>query len=155
MAGKPHLRGRCLRLDPSWSFMKSYCNGTTGVAMAAIETLTPILRVEDLEASRHYYTRTLGFSLDWDADTMISVSRDGQSIMLCERAQGQPGTWLWIGVEDADSLFGELVAKGARIRSPPQNFSWAYEFQVEDPDGHVLRFGGEPKAGPADGVFKS
>lgn len=56
-----------------------------------------------------------------------------------------PCTWLWIGVDDADVLFAEFSAKGAHIRSPPQNFSWAYEFAVEDPDGHVLRFGAEPK----------
>ncbi|MBV8753549.1 MAG: hypothetical protein JO309_01575 [Pseudonocardiales bacterium] len=83
------------------------------------------------------------------------MSRDGKSIMLCEGAQGQPGVWLWVGVEDADAFFAEFEAKGAHIRSPPQNFDWAYEFQVEDPDGHVLRVGGEPKPGPADGVFKS
>jgi uncharacterized glyoxalase superfamily protein PhnB len=124
-------------------------------AMALIENVTPILRVENLEASRHYYVETLGFSLDWDAGPMISVSRDGKSIMLCERAQGQPGAWLWIGVEDADALFAEFSRKGAHIRSPPQNFSWAYEFQLEDPDGHVLRIGSEPKGGVADGVFKS
>ena len=122
--------------------------------MAMIENVTPILRVEDLEASRRYYIQTLGFSLDWDADAMISVSRDGKSIMLCERAQGRPGVRLWIGVEDADALFAEFVAKNAQVRSPPQNFTWAYEFQVEDPDGHVLRFGSEPKPGPSDGVFK-
>jgi len=46
-------------------------------------------------------------------------------------------------------------ANGAHIRSPPQNFDWAYEFQVEDPDGPVLRIGSEPKPGPTDGVFKS
>src|SRR5215831_4724993 len=80
--------------------------------------------------SRRYYMQTLGFSLDWDADGMISVSRDGKSIMLCEREQGQPGTWLWIGVEDASALFAEFAAKGAHIRSKPQNFSWAYEFTV-------------------------
>jgi len=123
--------------------------------MAMIENVTPILRVENLEASRRYYIQTLGFSLDWDADGMISVSRDGTPIMLCEGAQGQPGTWLWIGVDDADAFFAEFSAKGARIRSPPQNFSWAYEFAVEDPDGHVLRFGSEPKPGPADGVFRT
>ena len=50
--------------------------------MAMIENVTPILRVEDLEASRRYYIKTLGFSLDWDAGTMISVSRDRKSIML-------------------------------------------------------------------------
>jgi len=123
--------------------------------MAAIENVTPILRVQDIEASRRYYIQTLGFSLDWDAGRMISVSRDRKPIMLCEGAQGQAGVWLWVGVEDADQFFAEFSAKGAHIRSQPQNFSWAYEFQVEDPDGHVLRIGSEPKPGPTDGVFKS
>jgi catechol 2,3-dioxygenase-like lactoylglutathione lyase family enzyme len=113
--------------------------------MAMIENVTPILRIEDLEASRRYYIETLGFSLDWETDGMISVSRDGKSILLCEGEQGQPGTWLWIGVEDADALFAEFSGKGAHIRSPPENFPWAYEFAVEDPDGHVLRIGSEPK----------
>ena len=123
--------------------------------MAMIENVTPILRVEDIDASRRYYTEMLGFSLDWDAGGMISVSRDRKSIMLCEGAQGQLGTWLWVGVEDADVFFAEVSARGARIRSPLQNFSWAYEFQVGDPDGHVLRFGSEPKPRPTDGVFKT
>lgn len=114
--------------------------------MATIENITPILRVADLEVSRHYYADKLGFAVDWDAGGMISVSRNGKSIMLCEREQGQPGTWLWIGVDDADVLFAEFSAKGAHIKSPPQNFSWAYEFAIEDPDGHVLRFGAEPKS---------
>ena len=60
--------------------------------MAMVENVTPILRVENIAKSRRYYVQTLGFSLDWDADGMISVSRDGKSIMLCEREQGQPGT---------------------------------------------------------------
>ncbi len=114
--------------------------------MKMIENVTPILRVEDLAVSRRFYVEVLGFTLEWDAGAMISVSRDGNAIMLCERAQGQPGTWLWIGVEDADVLFAEVLAKGARIRNPPRNFAWAYEFSVEDPDGHALRFGSEPKA---------
>jgi predicted lactoylglutathione lyase len=113
--------------------------------MTAIENIIPILRVQDIDTSRRFYTDALGFSLDWDVDTMISVSRNGKSIMLCEGDQGQPGTWLWVGVEDADVLFNEFSAKGATIRQPPKNFSWAYEFQVQDPDGHVLRFGSEPK----------
>jgi catechol 2,3-dioxygenase-like lactoylglutathione lyase family enzyme len=123
--------------------------------MAMIENVTPILRVENLEASRRYYIQTLGFSLDWDTDGAISVSRDRKSIMLCEGEQGQPGTWLWIGVEDADAFYAEFLAKGAHIRSPPRNFSWAYEFEVADPDGHVLRIGSAPKSRPADRDFKS
>jgi len=113
--------------------------------MAMIENVTPILRVERLDASRRYYIDTLGFALDWETEGMISVSRDGKSIMLCEGDQGRPGTWIWIGVEDADALLAELAARGARIRTPPQNFDWAYEFTLEDPDGHVLRIGSAPK----------
>ena len=33
---------------------------------------------------------------------------------------------------------------GATIREAPTNYAWAYEMKVEDPNGHVLRFGDEP-----------
>ena len=79
---------------------------------------------------------------------MVSVSRDGRGIMLCEGDQGNPGTWVWVGVSDAATLFAEYVTKGATIRRPPSNFRWAYEMHVEDPDGHVLRFGSEPRDEP-------
>ena len=121
--------------------------------MATVENVIPILRVENLEASRTYYLQELGFLLDWETDGMISVSRDGKSIMLCEGEQGVPGVWLWIGVDDADVFFAEFSARNARIKSPPKNFTWAYEFAVEDPDGHVLRFGAEPKCGFAEKEF--
>lgn len=119
-----------------------------------IETIIPILRCNDLGAAKRYYVDVLGFSIDFDVPGMAQVSRDGSSIMLADRAQGEAGMWLWVGVEDADALYAEFVARGALIRDPPRNFQWAYEFQVEDPSGHVLRFGSEPKPGPT-GVFKS
>jgi predicted enzyme related to lactoylglutathione lyase len=120
-----------------------------------IENIIPILRADDLEATKRYYLDMLGFVLDWEAPYMIAVSRDGRGIMICDGHQGQRGTWLWIGVEDADALHAEFVASGAVIRDPPQNFEWAYEFQVEDPNGHVLRFGSEPKHGVPFGQFRA
>jgi catechol 2,3-dioxygenase-like lactoylglutathione lyase family enzyme len=120
-----------------------------------IENIVPILRVEDLAASKRFYVDTLGFKLDWEAPGMISVSRDGCAIMLCEGHQGQKGTWLWVGVDGVDALHAAFAARGASIRDAPQNFAWAYEFQVEDPDGHVLRFGGEPRADLPLGRFKA
>lgn len=123
--------------------------------MRMIENITPILRVDDLNTSRRYYIDVLGFRLDWEAPHMVSVSRDDHAIMLCEGHQGQKGMWLWIGVEDVDALHGAFVAAGATIRDAPQNFSWAYEFQVEDPDGHVLRFGSETKSNAPLGTFKT
>jgi hypothetical protein len=76
---------------------------------------------------------------------MASVSRDRADIMRCEGDQGNPGTWLWIGVDDTAALLAECAASGATIRLAPTNYPWAYEMHLEDPDGHVLRFGSEPR----------
>jgi uncharacterized glyoxalase superfamily protein PhnB len=62
---------------------------------------------------------------------------------LSEGAQGQPGTWVWLGVEDVEALHIEYSQSGATILQPPENFAWANEMKVVDPDGHVLRFGSE------------
>jgi predicted enzyme related to lactoylglutathione lyase len=120
-----------------------------------IEGIIPILRADDLAASTRYYRDVLGFQIDWETPHMVSVSRDRCAIMICGGHQGQRGTWLWIGVEDAGALHAEVAAKGAVIRDPPQNFEWSYEFQVEDPDGHVLRFGSESKPGVPFGQFRA
>lgn len=120
-----------------------------------IENVIPILRCDDFEASKRYYVEKLGFSIDFDVPWMAQVSRDGCRIMLADSHQGQRGAWVWVGVEDADVIYAEFVASGAVIRDALQNFEWSYEFQVEDPSGHVLRFGSESKPGPKGGAFKA
>ena len=121
---------------------------TAGVA---IECIVPILRVTSLPASVRYFRDVLGFQLDWgdpESADMASVSRSGHAIMLCQGAQGQLGTWIWIGVEDIDPLFAEYQKKGVQFLQTPTQRPWAYEMQVVDPDGHVLRFGSEPRDVP-------
>jgi catechol 2,3-dioxygenase-like lactoylglutathione lyase family enzyme len=110
------------------------------------EGLNPIFRVANLKASIDYYVNVLGFKIDWEYPANIaSVSRDRCGIFLCEGDQGNPGAWVWIGVSDVEALHEEYRSKGAKVRHPPANYSWAYEMQIEDPDGNVLRFGSEPK----------
>ena len=112
------------------------------------ECVVPILRVRSLAASIEHYVSVLGFRVDWqEPGVMASVSRSGHAIMLCEGGQGHAGTWVWIGVEDVEGLHAEYLARHAMIRLPPTRYPWAYEMQVEDPDGHVLRLGSEPEAG--------
>lgn len=109
------------------------------------EHAEPILRVENLARSVRYYVEVLGFqNAEWGGDDFTHVSRDGAGIYLCEQAQGQAGTWVWIGVEDVASLFAEYTERGADIVEAPVNYPWAYEMKVRDLDGHVLRFGSEP-----------
>lgn len=114
----------------------------------------PILRVTDLAASFAYYRDALGFKENWRAETIVSVSRGECCLFLSVADQGNPGSWVWIGVGDAEALHEELVAKGARIRQPPTNFPWALEIQVEDLDGNVLRLGSDPIEGRPYGPWK-
>jgi uncharacterized glyoxalase superfamily protein PhnB len=110
--------------------------------------VVPILRVENLAASVSYYVDNLGFESQWQAGQMASVRRGKTSIMLNERDQGQPGTWLWIGTDDVDALYADLQKRGARLRHPPTNYPWgSRECQVLDLDNHVLRFASESKPG--------
>jgi catechol 2,3-dioxygenase-like lactoylglutathione lyase family enzyme len=117
-------------------------------AKVGFECVIPILRVNSLAASIRFYVDVLGFKVDWggeDESTFASVSRDRRAIMLCQGEQGQPGTWLWIGVEDIEPLFAKYRAEGVKFREGPTNYPWAYEMKIEDPDGHVLRFGSDTK----------
>ena len=115
-----------------------------------IENITPILYVTDMEVSRNFYKNILGFDeADWGSDDFTSVSRDNAGLYLCRNAQGNPGTWVWIGFDgDIFELHDRLKAQGVKIKQPPVNYSWALEMHVEDPDGHVLRFGTDPNDDP-------
>lgn len=113
-----------------------------------LENIAPILNVTDMARSLAFYVDVLGFNkADWGDDNFTSVARDNCGVYLCKGGQGQRGTWIWVGFDgDIFDLYRRLKLKGVRIRLEPTNFSWAYEMQIEDPDGHVLRFGTDPNA---------
>jgi predicted enzyme related to lactoylglutathione lyase len=116
------------------------------VERTRFECANPILSVADMARSLRYYVEVLGFeNADWGGDDFTCVTRDGAGIYLCEGDQGQSGTWVWIGVGDVESLHEEYKARGATILHSPENFPWACEMKIGDPDGHVLRFGSDPK----------
>jgi len=120
--------------------------GSPSPVTVRFENSQPILRVERMDASLRFYVDKLGFAnASWGGDEFTSVNRDSAVIYLCRGDQGRGGAWIWIGVEDAAKLHQELTARGVAIRMPLTNHSWALEFQVEDPDGNVIRFGSGPK----------
>jgi predicted enzyme related to lactoylglutathione lyase len=129
------------------------CAENAGKQSVRFEGVTPILRVENLQASVAHYVKVLGFTLDWETPYFASVSRGKCGIFLSEGDQGHVGGWVWIGVQDADQLAKEYRQAGAKIRHEPTNYTWAYEMQVEDIDGNVLRMGSEPKEGEPVGEW--
>ena len=119
---------------------------------------TPILRVTNLDASLAYYGDVLGFELAWRHGDFAQIERGDAALMLCEGDQGHPGTWVYVGVSDADVLDREVRGRGGLVRNGPANYPWgARELHVSDLDGHVLRFGsdavpGEPLGDWVDGA---
>jgi len=110
------------------------------------ENTTPILNVADMSRSLAFYCDILGFiKAEWGSDNFTGINLDNCCIYLCKGGQGHAGTWVWIGFDgDIIELHEKLKSAGVTIKIPPTNFWWAYEMQVIDPDGHVLRFGTEP-----------
>src|SRR5262249_29305081 len=111
-----------------------------------IECISPILNVSDMKQSLAFYENILGFKrAEWGDDNFTSINKDKTGIYLCKSGQGNAGTWIWIGFGgDIFKLHEQLKSKNVIIKLPPTNFSWAYEMQIEDPDGHILRFGTDP-----------
>jgi catechol 2,3-dioxygenase-like lactoylglutathione lyase family enzyme len=120
-----------------------------GPSKFRLENVTPILNVKDIARSLAFYVDILGFrNADWGTDTFTSINRDNTALYLCKGGQGLPGTWVWIGFDgDIFSLYELLRSKEVTITLPPTNFSWAYEMQIQDPDGHILRLGTDPEYG--------
>ncbi len=103
----------------------------------------PILYVHDLENSQSYFRDQLGFTLDWtDQGDFASVHRGHTYLFLCQRCQGNAGSWVWVATPDVDKTYKDLAQRGARIKAKPEDQRWGVrEMQVEDLDGNVLRVG--------------
>lgn len=109
------------------------------------ESLIPILYSADLERSVAYYMDKLAFKTNWiwdDAKTFGGVSIDCVEIFFCKENQGTPGTWLAINMDNVDEYYAIIKERGATILSKPEDKPWNMrEMLVQDPDGHIIRFG--------------
>jgi uncharacterized glyoxalase superfamily protein PhnB len=109
------------------------------------ESLVPVLYCEDVRRSVAYYKDVLGFpkSWEWDEDPSFGGVDWGEvRIFFCKQGQGSPGTWLCINLDNVDEYYEMIKARGANIISPPDDKPWFMrEMLVQDPDGHIIRFG--------------
>jgi uncharacterized glyoxalase superfamily protein PhnB len=110
------------------------------------EVMVPVLKVASLAASVDYYVERLGFRKMWDwgePATFASVQRDEVQIFLAQEER-EGCTSLSIFVQDVDALYDDYRMRGAAIRRPPTDLPWGTRsMDVDDPDGHSLRFSGD------------
>jgi len=113
-------------------------------AQPCAHSLVPILSVQDFREATDYYTKKLFFDLRWEWDkppTFGCVGLGSVEIFLCQGAQGQPGMWMSVFMDDLDRYYERIRKAGAEIISSPKNYPWGCrEMNVRDPNQHVIRF---------------
>lgn len=109
------------------------------------EKSNPILYSKDIKKSINYYEDILSFDNSWEwghPTDFGGVVKDDVEIFFCLNDQGNPGTWIAIILDDVDEYYKTIKDKGAKILAQPENKEWNMrEMLVEDPDGHIIRFG--------------
>lgn len=123
-------------------------------------SLTPELTVFNFEKSLHFYTKILGFKVEYDRPEkkFAMLAFQGSKIMINEKN----GVWetgeleyplgrginLEITISDIDVLMQSLKANNIALYQEPED-NWYRkgtveignrEFLVQDPDGYLLRF---------------
>ncbi len=108
-----------------------------------------VLAVHDLKRSAEFFVDALGFEVAAEPPGWVFVAKDNCMIMLgdCRDAipAGELGDHSYFGylrVDDADSYFDELKAKGVEVSSPISDKPWGMrEFGLTTPEGHRLMIG--------------
>lgn len=117
--------------------------------------LVPMLICADVRASVRFYRDVLGFEVvdrmdDVGATGFASLRNGPAQIMLASptyiprapRVEGRyPQSAYYFYVEDADALRAAVVGAGWPATQCVDRFYGLREFEVVDPEGHVLLFG--------------
>ena len=115
-----------------------------------LKGMSPQLIVTDIKRSVKFYTRKLGFSLEFNyEDFYAGVSKDGYTIHL---KSGKPSIEerknrrdnehldLVFSVDNIEGLFEEILVSAIDIIQPLRTMPYGKEFYLADPDGYIIGF---------------
>jgi catechol 2,3-dioxygenase-like lactoylglutathione lyase family enzyme len=115
-----------------------------------IKKMSPQLLVTDINRSIEFYTKKLGFDLDFRYDDFYSgIIKEGYSIHLKlgtpsieERENRTKNEDLDIifSVDRIEDLFEQLSSKSVEFIQPLREKNYGKEFYIADPDGYIIAF---------------
>jgi catechol 2,3-dioxygenase-like lactoylglutathione lyase family enzyme len=113
----------------------------------AFKQMSPQLPVTHIERSIEFYTKKLGFSVDFRyEDFYAGIVKDGYSIHLkCSAPQGNDGRNkedldITFSVDSIERFYEELLSKSIDIIQPLRDMPYGREFYIADPDGNRIAF---------------
>ena len=130
----------------------------------------PVLQVSDVTRSEAFYCEMLGFRSHgaWGNGPDFAIVQWGRVTLALDRTRDDgpvPRNQYWaayVYVEDADALCARFRDRGVEILRAPEDMPYGLrDFDIRDPDGHILAFGhdltpGEVEPGlmPWDGASR-
>ena len=122
-----------------------------------VTAFAPQFLVDDLERSMEYY-RKIGFAFGEPWDGFYAIGHlDGLELHLKEAPKNQAERQhrrdnehldAAAGVDGIEAFYAQCVANGVTISKALTATAWGTkDFYVEDPDRHIICFGGRPAAG--------
>lgn len=110
---------------------------------ASLHTITPMLPTGgELGDAIRFYVAKMGFSVDWETNSMAGLTREGVSILLVENRSREwaENASFSIGVTNLDALHLEFHDRGARV-GPLETKAWGRrEFHMIVPSGVCFQF---------------
>lgn len=116
-----------------------------------------IIPTRDIEASARFYADMLGFDAnsffrDDDGTAFFAIVGLGSVTIGLQRLEDfvvHDGTVTYIYVDDAETLARRFTDAGGTLLHPPhKTFYGILEFDLKDPDGHIIAFGQDLEPGP-------
>ena len=104
----------------------------------------PVVAVADLDAALDFYTKRLGFALDWrNGDHLAVIGNGVVSLFLRPFSAGGLGpAAIILNVDNADAVHDAWSAADVLIVNPIGTRPWGMrEFTARDPDGNELTVG--------------
>ena len=112
--------------------------------------MSPQLVVADIEHSIAFYTKQLGFAIDFRfEDFYAGISKDGFTIHLKlgkpsveerENRRTNKHLDLVFAVDGIESYYEEIVNSNIPIFQPLRSRPYGKEFYITDPDGYIIAF---------------
>jgi len=120
------------------------------ITASKIKKMSPQLVVEDINRSIDFYTKKLGFEMDFlYEDFYAGVSKDGFTIHLKigkpsieERQNKRKNEDIDVvfSVNNIEDLYEELSNKSVEFTQPIREMDYGKEFYLIDPDGYIISF---------------
>jgi uncharacterized glyoxalase superfamily protein PhnB len=110
-----------------------------------VSAVIPVLEVRDVDRALRFYNEILGFREAFRYRTPPSYGGlwlDGFEIHMRRVTHNPRRSMLYVPTSNLDAYYQMIEERGAKIRNRPADQLYGMrEFDIEDPDGHVLCFG--------------